>query len=306
MQKKIYCPDIECESCVKIITKAFERLQGIEKFEVGKTAIDVTFNESLIKEENIIATIKEKGYRASLDPYTRKQIRERTKEFLTDKKKYAVEHLILEQITLTFFILIMIDITFFYFKNQIDPTFFGKYAWWIFYLSLAIVTITGAIWHFKAYRTQYTSMVGMMIGMTLGMQTGMMIGAILGATNGFFTGALVGMILASAVGAYCGSCCGIMGIMEGIMAGMMGGTMGAMISVMMFYQHILWFMPAFMILNIIILIGLSYMIFEEVVEENNQIIKEPMSFKQYLMLCLVSLFVLLSIIFLTPASTFLA
>lgn len=304
MKKTIYCPDIECDSCVKIITKVFNKLQGIEHFAVGKTDIEITFDESLIQVDSIIAAIKEKGYRASLEPYTRKKIKERTKEFLKDKKKYHIEYAMVKNIGITFFILLLLSAGLFYFKSLSDATFFSKYVWWVFYLVLSIVTISGAVWHYRAYRTQYTCMVGMMIGMTIGMQTGMMIGAVLGVTNGFFMGALAGMLLASAVGAYVGNCCGIMGVMEGIMAGIMGGTMGAMITVMMFNDNVLWFMPFFMILNIIVLMGLSYMIFEEVVEDNQHIIKKPMKFSQYLLLCTVVWAVLMSIILFAPPSIF--
>ncbi|MFC1648136.1 cation transporter [Nanoarchaeota archaeon] len=304
MKKRIYCPDIECDSCLKVLEKVFSKLQGVKKHEIKDNYVDVEFNETLIKAKTIIQAIKDKGYRASLEPYTRKKIGERGKEFLKDKKKYQIEYMMLRNIGITFLVLLLLDALLIYLKSTADPTFIGNYAWWIFYLTLSVATIGGAIWHFKSYKTQYTCMVGMMIGMTLGMQTGMMIGAVLGVTNGFFTGALVGMLIASAIGAYCGQCCGIMGIMEGIMAGIMGGTMGAMITVMMFNNNILWFMPPFMILNMTILAGLSYMIFEEVVEDNKSIIKNPISFQKFLLLCLLAWGILMAIMLLTPASIF--
>ena len=36
MEKTIYVPDIECESCVKVLTKTFEKLDGIEEFEINQ------------------------------------------------------------------------------------------------------------------------------------------------------------------------------------------------------------------------------------------------------------------------------
>ena len=84
MKQKIYCPDIECDSCVKVLSKVFSRLQGIESYDVQKTYIGVSFDESLISVANIIQAIKDKGYRASLEPYSRKRIRDRTKEFLKE------------------------------------------------------------------------------------------------------------------------------------------------------------------------------------------------------------------------------
>ncbi|MFQ5621522.1 MAG: hypothetical protein ACE5FT_06805, partial [Candidatus Nanoarchaeia archaeon] len=209
-------------------------------------------------------------------------------------------------IGITFLVLAILNSTLAYYINLTDATFVGKYAWWIFYLTLSVVSIGGAMWHFKAYKAQYTCMVGMMVGMTIGMQSGMMVGFVLGVTNGFFTGALVSMILGSAVGAYTGRCCGIMGVMEGIMAGIMGGTMGPMISVMMFNDNILWFVPAYMALNTAILIGLSFMIFEEVVEENKGIIKKPMSLKRFVGISTLTLIILMGIMLLTPASIFMA
>ena len=130
-------------------------------------------------------------------------------------------------------------------------------------------------------------MVGMMIGMTFGMQTGMMLGTIIAATNGLFVGGLTAMLIAVSVGFYNGKCCGIMGVMEGMMAGVMGGIMGSMIGTMFRVDHILWFMPAFTLINILILWGLSYMLFEEVVEHNPSTKKAPVSFSTFFFACLI-------------------
>ncbi|MBI5389639.1 cation transporter [Candidatus Woesearchaeota archaeon] len=306
MKQKIYCPDIMCESCNKVIERALAKLQGIQSYIFREDSVDVEFDESLIKVEQIMGAIREKGYRASLEPLGKKRIKERAKEFLHDKQKYQIEYQMLRNITVTFLLLLVLDALFIYYKGRTEPTAFSNYGWWLLYLTVAVVTVAGAIWHFKAYKAQYTCMVGMMIGMTLGMQTGIMFGAILGATNGFFVGALVGMIMGVGVGAYCGSCCGVMGIMEGMMAGVMGGTMGPMITLMMFNDRVLWFMPLFMFFNVAILIGLSYMIFEEVVEGNNEVVRKPWGLAVFLGGCGIVLAVLLLIILLTPPSIFVA
>ncbi len=86
MKERIFSPDIECESCTKVIGKVFKKLQGIESFTIKGNYIDVEFDESLIHSENIIQAIKSKDYRASLKPYTKKRIVERAKEFLVNKK----------------------------------------------------------------------------------------------------------------------------------------------------------------------------------------------------------------------------
>ena len=304
MKTKIYSPDIECDSCTKILKNAFEKMQGIQKYEVAKNHIEVEYDESLIQPQNIIEVIKEKGYKASFDIYTKKSIKERAKEFVLNKEKYKIEYLMLKNIAMTFIGLLILDALLIYFKSVSDPLFFGKYVWWLFYLTISVVAIMGAIWHFKAYKTQYTCMVGMMVGMTIGMQTGFMIGAVIGATNGFFIGAIVAMILGCIVGAYCGSSCGIMGIMEGLMAGLMGGTMGPMITVMMFNEKIFWFMPIYMAINIIILIGLIYMIFEEVVEDR-EVAAKPMSLNAFFYICLAALAALSAIMIYAKPSIFL-
>ncbi len=298
MKTKIYCPDIECGSCIKVLNRVLKKLQGIQKYTISKTYLDIEYDESLIQPKHIIQAIKDKGYRAATEPFTRKLLKERAREFVQNKTKYETEYTLLKYIAATLLIFLIVDYAIIY------NTGADQYTWWFIYLTIAVVALGAALLHFKTYKTEYTCMVGMMVGMTLGMQTGMLIGAVLGVTNGFFTGALVGMLLASAVGAYTGSCCGIMGIMEGIMAGIMGGTMGAMITVMMANNNLLYFMPPYVVLNLIVLAGLSYMIFEEVVEDNSKVTKKPVSFNKFLTVCAVTLAILLAIMVYTPASVF--
>lgn len=262
MSNRIYVPDIECDSCVKLINNKLKK-NNIKNYQIKEDSI--ILDETTNKKE-IIKLITDLGYRASTEPFERKTLKERISHFKENKQPYKVELLGIKNSIIIFTTLIILFLIFYFalFKN-ID-NFLTNYGWWIFYLIISIVSIGIALWHYTAYPTKVTCMVGMMIGMTFGMQTGMMVGAIIGATNGFFWGAMIGMILGTSVGAITGKCCGVMGIMEGAMAGVMSGTMGPMITVMMFSDHVLWFMPFYMIINIGIIIGLSYMLYEEVIE----------------------------------------
>jgi hypothetical protein len=143
---------------------------------------------------------------------------------------------------------------------------------------------------------------GMMIGMTIGMQTGMLLGAILGATNGFFVGATAGMVLGVTAGIIAGRCCGIMGTMEGMMAGVMGGTMGPMISVMMLSDHLQWFMPLYVIVNIVIVAGLVKMYLEGVVAPAKQVHERPLDALTFISICVVVTALLVAIMVYGPKS----
>ncbi len=172
-----------------------------------------------------------------------------------------------------------------------------KYAWYIFYLIIAVTSNATAIYHLKAYRSAVTCMAGMMIGMTLGMMSGFMLSYLVGATNGMFTGTLYGMIVGMIVGAWCGKCCGIMGLMEGMMAGLMGGAMGAMLSVMMINDNILIFTPLFMLACIIVLIGLGHMVYTEHSLSDEKIIK-PYPLSLFVFVCfLVSIITVLVMLY---------
>ena len=137
------------------------------------------------------------------------------------------------------------------------------------------------------------------------MQTGMMIGAIVGATNGFFMGSMVGMIVGTIIGVITGKCCGVMGLMEGAMAGLMGGTMGPMITVMMFSDHVLIFMPLYMIINIGIMLGLSYMLYEEIVE-GRQVVKKPLDFNTLAAASVLALIIIGALMIYGPSSALIA
>lgn len=291
MKKTIYCPDIVCESCVKILTKQFDKMKGITSFIIKKDSIDIDYDSKQIKENELLKAIHNKGYRASFSIFGRKIFSERYRDFLSNKEKYAIEYKMLGYAVLTLFLLLITQAVLCIAFHKQEPIF-TVYGWWIFYLDITIVTIGAAIWHYHAYKAEITHMIGMMVGMTIGMISGLLISTIIGATNGMFMGSTIGMIVGVTVGAWNGKCCGIMGVMEGMMAGVMGGTMGSMIALMMKYDHILFFMPFFIFICLLILWGLSYMLYEEVVEENPTIEKKPLSFFAFFLGCLVLSFIL--------------
>ncbi|MEI8363969.1 MAG: hypothetical protein WCF78_00740 [archaeon] len=182
-----------------------------------------------------------------------------------------------------------------------------KYALWFLYLNISIAFLTGSIWHFLAYKTKINCMTGMMIGMTLGMQAGMMIGAVVGATNGFFIGAMTGTIIGVGIGFWAGlHSKTTMGALQGMMSGIMGGTMGPMITVMMFSDHLNVFMPIYMIINVAILVGMSYMFWEEAVKDNHEEYKKvPIDITTTIFVTIIVTFVLSAVILFLPRSAFL-
>ncbi len=213
----------------------------------------------------------------------------------TDSKK-----LILYTLTSLVVILLLQVIGYFTFLNQI-PNFLMNFGWWILYLDISIATLGGALWYYASYKGYVSCMASMMIGMTLGMQTGMMLGAVYGAVNGYFIGAMIGMMLGTIIGFITGRA-SIMGMLQGAMSGLMGGTMGAMITVMMFTDHVLYFMPFYMILNVAILAGFVYMYHDEVIKDNKDIIKKKISIWLFTLLSVVASVVLLAILVYAPKS----
>ncbi|MCF7871647.1 heavy metal translocating P-type ATPase [Candidatus Woesearchaeota archaeon] len=302
MKETIYIPDIECDSCSRVLKKAFDKEDGIIKYSINDESATFEFDDSKTSPDHIINIIKSKGFRASTQSFERKTFKERIRHFKENPSNYIVESKIIPYTIGIFLIISILEVlAYFVFLKNI-PDFFVNYGWWILYLNISIATIGVAIWHVVAYlKNKITCMTGMMIGMTIGMQTGMMIGAVIGATNGFFAGAMVGMLLGCLVGWLTGKCCGVMGTMEGMMAGLMGGTMGPMISIMMFSDNLLIFMPFYIIINVIILGGLSIMMYEEVAEGKKHE-KKPADFMTLSSIAIIATFILLAIMIYGPKS----
>lgn len=260
MKTTIYVQDIGCEECTRLINKIIKRLQGINSYAFEKDRLTIDFEPSMIKEEAIIIAINSTGYRASNIPVVRMSYSKRAKEFYSNKTKYKTEWTMIKISTISFMLMLLIE------SAAVLLLGNTKYIPWLLYLTIAVVSTAAGIWHLKAYRTAVPSMTGMMLGMTIGMQSGFMIGAIVGATNGMFVGTMTGVIAGVVLGTYAGKDSGIMGAMQGMMSGLMGGTMGAMTTVMLLADHVNWFMPFFMVINVIIMISMSYMIYEEIAE----------------------------------------
>jgi len=296
MKIKLYSKDIECESCSIVINKLFKTKEGIISHETKPEELIVEFDENKITKETIIDSIKQKGYNVSEDPP--ENFKNSLNSFIKQKNLFSSEHKLIKLLIATFFILLIAQGALLYFLKD------WKYGIWLFYTVISIVAIVGTLSHFKIYKTTYTCMIGMMIGMTVGMQTGLLLGSIIGAINGFFVGALSGMLIASAVGAWAGSCCGIMGVLEGLMAGLMGGTMGPMITVMMFNNHVHYFMPFYVALNLLVLIGLSYMILTHAAPVKSNIEKKTPKFQIILGASFFLLILVNAIIFIAPQSIF--
>jgi copper chaperone CopZ len=299
MNATIYCPDLECESCEKILTRSLNTLQGIQKIGFTPDSLAVDFDPKQVTKEQIVEAINKKGYRAGFEPFERKLFKERMRDFFENKQKYAMEYLMLQNTAMTFLGLLAIEFVVYLAVLKTIPDFLSRYGWWMLYATIAVVSVASAIWHMRAYRARVTSMVGMMIGMTFGMQTGMMLGTIVAATNGLIMGGMTGMLVAVAVGIYNGRCCGIMGVLEGMMAGVMGGLMGSMIGTMFSVNHILWLMPFFFLINVIIMWGLSYMLFEEVVEERKAQ-RTPTPFLTFFSYCFIATGLLTALIVYGP------
>jgi hypothetical protein len=213
----------------------------------------------------------------------------------TDSKK-----LILYTLTGLIVIVLLQIIGYFTFLNQI-PNFLIKFGWWILYLDISIATIAGALWYYASYKGYVSCMASMMIGMTLGMQTGMMLGSVFGAVNGYFVGAMIGMILGTFIGLITGKA-SIMGMVQGMMSGLMGGTMGAMITVMMYTDHVLYFMPFYMLINVVILAGFIYMYHDEVIKDNKDVVKNNIGIAAFTLLSVIISVILLALLVYGPKS----
>jgi hypothetical protein len=93
---------------------------------------------------------------------------------------------------------------------------------------------------------------------------------------------MIGMILGTIIGLITGrSNPSVMGVMQGAMSGVMGGTMGSMITFMMFSDNVLIFMPFYMIINVGILYGLAQMYYDEVIKDNNEVVKTEIGITEF-------------------------
>ncbi len=127
----------------------------------------------------------------------------------------------------------------------------------IFSLSMAI--ILAVAYYIYNLRKNLDEMHGMMVGMTFGMLAGLLAATLyLIPTGNFLNGLIAGSVVGLLFGLPLGKLGGHLGIMEGVIAGPMGGMMGAMLGQMIRPFNIELFIPFFMFILLITLIGLSY------------------------------------------------
>lgn len=111
------------------------------------------------------------------------------------------------------------------------------------------------------FRKSIDCMHGMMVGMSLGMIAGLVTATLfLIPTGNFLWGVIIGTVVGLAVGIPFGKLGSHIGVMEGIMAGPMGGMMGAMLGQMIRPFSIEIFMPFFVAIFLLTLVGIIYMI----------------------------------------------
>ncbi|MFA5796418.1 MAG: heavy-metal-associated domain-containing protein [Candidatus Woesearchaeota archaeon] len=302
MKTKIYVPDIECDSCVKLLHRKFKHTEGVTEYDVTHDSVDVTYDETIIEAKELVEMIEEMGFRASKTPFERKTFSERWRDLRQNPYKYEMPLKAAYYSIAIFLILSLLEIIAYFAFFTTTPGFIAKHAIWFLYLNITVASLGATLWYMTSYKGTVTCMTGMMIGMTVGMQAGMMIGAVMGGTNGFFTGALVGMFVAVILGTITGAVCGIMGAVQGMMTGVMAGTMGAMITVMMFTDHVLIFMPFYMIINVLVLGGLIYIFYEEVVEGKKDVKKKTIDFTTFASLSIIATTLLIIIMVYGPKS----
>lgn len=125
--------------------------------------------------------------------------------------------------------------------------------------ALTLTVLLGTAAHIWKQRKQVDDMHGMMVGMTLGMLAGLFTATLyLIPTGDFLTGVIVGSIAGLVFGVPFGRLGGHLGIVEGVVAGPMGGMMGAMLGQMVRPFNIEVFVPFFMAVVLVTLLGISY------------------------------------------------
>lgn len=212
-------------------------------------------NKNISADENISEDIE--------DAENTEDVEKCNQEIIMSKssKRYHAEKqmLVVGLVTFAVIAVAMLMLYFGYFKSVNG----AKYGLYLLYTDISVAVIGIGVWHIKSYRHTFNCSMGMMVGMTIGMMTGFLLGAIIGATNGMFMGSVYGMFTGMIIGALCARNCGIMSIMEGLMAGLMGGLMGAMTTVMMLNDNLVLFMPILIGSIVVIMIGMSVMIYKE-------------------------------------------
>ena len=262
MRETISLSGLDCDSCNKVVARLAERsncrLLSLD-FDAGNIVVEDSDDSSISRFKE---ALQEAGYGVNGTPLQRGSL-SRPLKFLSDvlsKAEYSVEREILEAGVASLILMLALTMLAFYLpalsavRNYLPLLLLGAFGTAASYLALA---------HHRAFSSAASCMTGMMVGMTIGMMGGFLAGALSGAANGMFVGSLAGLAIGVFFGVLAGLQIGVMGVLEGMMAGIMGGTMGAMLSVMLFNDHLFEFLIVLFAACILVLFGLSYMLFRE-------------------------------------------
>lgn len=132
------------------------------------------------------------------------------------------------------------------------------FSYIIIYILTLAIQVAVAIYVYRL-RKKIDEMHGMMIGMAFGMMAGLTTATLfLIPTGNFLYGVIIGSIVGILFGVPFGKLGGHLGIVEGVFAGPMGGMMGAMLGQMIRPFNIDIFIPFFMFIFLITMIGVTY------------------------------------------------
>ncbi len=124
---------------------------------------------------------------------------------------------------------------------------------------LSFLVLIGVCFYVYKLRSKLDEMHGMMVAMTLGMVSGLVISTLyVIPTGNFLFGFILGSVIGLIFGIGFGKLGNHLGIMEGVVAGPMGGMMGAMLGQMIRPFNINIFMPFFVFIFLITMLGISY------------------------------------------------
>src|SRR3989338_1060579 len=255
---KLRISGMHCESCERTLKRAIGKLPNIQevKLKYDNEIAEIVYNQEININE-LIETVRQVGYDATLfNGNNSKEIKPKFEHYINSlfDKKNEVEGKLILNATVSFIILLVLELIAYYGFFRSIPNFWSIFGYYLIFLLISIVLIAIAIWHVKSYGNNFSCMTGMMIGMS--------------------------------VGTWAGKCCGAMGVMEGMMAGLMGGLMGAMTSLMVLNDHLKIIIPILVIASSIILIGLDYLIYKETTGAQIRKINKP-SFSSFLTLCFI-------------------
>lgn len=264
---------MHCDSCGKIIERTVAKYEGacIRQFDPVDNRIVLACSSSTQLAE-IRKALKEKGYQTLLpgeeaeEGFEAGSLRRGT-DFLRNVYRgsggFEAENRLVKYSLDALFVIVAAQVVLYLMVFSRIPGFLFTYWSVLFLAAISVVALLFAYYHARAFRKTTSCMCGMMTGMTFGMAGGFLLGAFAGATNGMFVGSLVGMTAGIGLGYSTGRYCGVMGVMEGIMGGLMAGTMGAMLSVMMVFDHLVPFLFILTVVEAVILLAFSYMLYKE-------------------------------------------